>query len=191
MAPSCRAGAGNCPPGAARTLAGCGRLLGAAASRGARGVVVANLDGDRAAQWEPAGANHHGIQLDVTDHLAVGAAVDLIEIEVGPIDMWYSSAVAIGRDLGTGEDWDTTWRVHVPAQTQFRGPRKCLSGQSRRTRTSTCLVNKWTSPAHRTKITSLNPALPTVRTAYPSEPGHRRTLARQVGAVSRLQDEDQ
>jgi hypothetical protein len=54
----------------------------------------------------------------VTDHLAVAS----IQIEVGPIDMWYSSAVAIGRDLGAGEDCEAAWRVHVPAQTQFRGP---------------------------------------------------------------------
>ena len=106
---------------------GIGQALAARlATAGARAVVVADLDGDRADAVAGSlpreiadsdhGADHRGIQLDVTDQPAVAAAVDLIETEVGPIDLWCSNAgIATGRDLGADEDWDTAWQVHVLA----------------------------------------------------------------------------
>ena len=98
---------------------GIGRALATRlAAAGGRAVVVADLDGGRAhtVAGSLAGADHRGIQLDVTDEPAVAAAVDLIETEVGPIDLWCSNAgIGTGHDLGTNEDWDTAWRLHVLA----------------------------------------------------------------------------
>jgi NAD(P)-dependent dehydrogenase (short-subunit alcohol dehydrogenase family) len=88
------------------------------AAAGARAVVVTDLDGDRAGAvaGSLSGADHRGIQLDVTDQPAMAATVDLIETEVGPIDLWCSNAgIGTGRDLGADEDWDAAWRVHVLA----------------------------------------------------------------------------
>lgn len=98
---------------------GIGRALaGRFAAAGAGAVVVADLDGDRAAAVAAglAGSGHRGVALDVTDQAAVATAVGRIEAEVGPIDLWCSNAgIAAGRDLGTDEDWAIAWEVHVLA----------------------------------------------------------------------------
>jgi len=109
--------------GTVAVVTGGGSGIGAALARclataGARAVVVADLDGDRAGAVADSlsGTDHRGVRLDVTDQPAVAAAVELIEAEVDPIDLWCSNAgIAAGRDLGGDEDWDVAWRVHVLA----------------------------------------------------------------------------
>jgi NAD(P)-dependent dehydrogenase (short-subunit alcohol dehydrogenase family) len=86
------------------------------AADGAR-VVIADLDGAKAARAAYAlGERHGGIGLDVTDEEAVGRAVNRVEDELGPIGMWCSNAgVATPPGLGTDADWELAWGVHVLA----------------------------------------------------------------------------
>jgi NAD(P)-dependent dehydrogenase (short-subunit alcohol dehydrogenase family) len=98
---------------------GIGRALAERFAReGARGVVVADLS-ESAAQAVATGLECEqalGIGLDVTDAAAVDAAADRIETEVGPITLWCSNAgVALGDGLGSDDDWERSWRVHVQA----------------------------------------------------------------------------
>ncbi len=84
---------------------------------GAARVVIADRDADevRGAAAE-LGERAHSMTLDVTDEAAVAAAVDRVEREHAPIDLWCSNAgVAAGADLGGDDSWDTSWRVHVLA----------------------------------------------------------------------------
>ncbi|APU14756.1 SDR family oxidoreductase [Actinoalloteichus fjordicus] len=54
--------------------------------------------------------------MDVTDGDAVGTAVERLEAEIGPIDVWCSNAgIARGRGLGDLADWAASWEVHVLA----------------------------------------------------------------------------
>ncbi len=88
------------------------------AAEGARGVVVADRDGARAAAVADGLACEVrlGLALDVTDSDAVRAAVDRVESEIGEIDLWCSNAgVPTGAGLGEDSDWDLAWRVHVMA----------------------------------------------------------------------------
>jgi NAD(P)-dependent dehydrogenase (short-subunit alcohol dehydrogenase family) len=93
-------------------------LAGRFAREGARALVVADLDQPGARRVAkglgcPAAL---GAGLDVTDRDAVGALVDRIEREVGPIDLWCSNAgVGLGPDLGSDQDWARSWQVHVMA----------------------------------------------------------------------------
>jgi NAD(P)-dependent dehydrogenase (short-subunit alcohol dehydrogenase family) len=74
---------------------------------GARAVIAA----DRVAP--PVGIPY---RLDVTDEAAVHGAVDAIEAEHGPIDIWCSNAgLATGTGLGEDEDWQRSWDLHVRA----------------------------------------------------------------------------
>jgi NAD(P)-dependent dehydrogenase (short-subunit alcohol dehydrogenase family) len=88
------------------------------AADGARAVVLIDLDAARA---EAAAATVDapvtlGLGLDVSDEAALAAAVEKVESEIGPIDIYCSNAgVARGRDLGDDEDWDVSHRVHVLA----------------------------------------------------------------------------
>src|SRR6266508_1775796 len=95
-------------PGSVVVVTGGAGGIGAALARrfareGARAVVVADLD--------EAGARRLAEELDcpaplfagvdVTDPAAVGALVDRVEREAGPIDLWCSNAgVALGLDHG-------------------------------------------------------------------------------------------
>jgi NAD(P)-dependent dehydrogenase (short-subunit alcohol dehydrogenase family) len=57
-----------------------------------------------------------GYTVDVADETALAYAVDTIEHEVGPIDIWCSNAgLATAPGLGSDADWDVSWRVHVLA----------------------------------------------------------------------------
>jgi NAD(P)-dependent dehydrogenase (short-subunit alcohol dehydrogenase family) len=88
------------------------------AREGARAVVVADLDqpGARRVAKGLDCAVPLGAGLDVTDQAAVGALVDRVEREVGPIDLWCSNAgVGLGPDLGSDQDWERSWQVHVMA----------------------------------------------------------------------------
>jgi NAD(P)-dependent dehydrogenase (short-subunit alcohol dehydrogenase family) len=88
------------------------------AREGARALVVADLDqpGARRVAKRLDCPVPLGVGLDVTDQAAVGALVDRVEREVGPIDLWCSNAgVGLGPDLGSDQDWERSWRVHVMA----------------------------------------------------------------------------
>ncbi len=88
------------------------------AAEGARAVVVADLDGARAAGAAATlpGAVGHGFALDVTDPLALAGVVDTIESTIGPIDLWCSNAgAATGRGLGDDAAWALAWNLHVLA----------------------------------------------------------------------------
>jgi len=86
------------------------------AERGAKAVVVADLDGavvEAVAATLPTGV---GLGLDVADEDAVRRAVDHVESEVGPIGVWCSNAgVPSQEGLGDDRDWERSWRVNVLA----------------------------------------------------------------------------
>jgi NAD(P)-dependent dehydrogenase (short-subunit alcohol dehydrogenase family) len=88
------------------------------AAEGAAAVVVADLDG-AGAEVVAAGLPTpvgHGLALDAGDEAAVADAVDRIETERGPIDLWCSNAgVASAPGLGDDADWQRCWRLHVHA----------------------------------------------------------------------------
>ena len=98
---------------------GIGRALAERFAReGARAVIVTDIDeeaaGEVAAALEAPAVL--GFGLDVTDPAAVESAVDRIETEAGPIDLFCSNAgVALGDGLGSDSDWELSWRVHVMA----------------------------------------------------------------------------
>jgi NAD(P)-dependent dehydrogenase (short-subunit alcohol dehydrogenase family) len=93
-------------------------LAGRFAREGARAVVVADLD-QPGARRVAKGLDCPvalGVGLDVTDQAAVGALVDRVEHEVGPIGLWCSNAgVGLGPGLGSDRDWERSWQVHVMA----------------------------------------------------------------------------
>src|SRR5689334_2662794 len=108
--------------GAVAVITGGGSGIGRAlahrfAAEGARAVVLADLNGEAAATVAaelPVDAL--GIGLDVTDESAVKAAIDQIERQFGPIDIYCSNAgVGGAAGLGTDAQWDLSYRVHVLA----------------------------------------------------------------------------
>jgi NAD(P)-dependent dehydrogenase (short-subunit alcohol dehydrogenase family) len=95
----------------------CREMLG----RGAQGVVVADLDGDlaRATAAELGG---FGVQCDVTDEAAVGAAVQAALGHYGRVDILASNAgfgvteLDLDDALATPNSmWQRMWQVHVMA----------------------------------------------------------------------------
>lgn len=100
---------------------GIGRALALAlAGRGARHVVVADVDKVAAAdsaktvRQKQTGMAVTAICLDVTDAAVVAAAVASIEAGIGPIGLWFSNAgVSRGRGLGSPADWHTTIGVNL------------------------------------------------------------------------------
>lgn len=98
---------------------GIGRALCQALARsGDRRVVVADLDRE-AAQRMAAAINQAGdlataLALDVGDRSAVSAAVDTIEADLGPIDLWCSNAgIHVGDGLGEAGDWERSLAVNL------------------------------------------------------------------------------
>jgi len=87
---------------------------------GAKAVVIVDRDAAGAeavaAQLATGATVAVGIGLDVTDEDAVRAAVERIDREVGPIDIWCSNAgIGGGPGLGSDAAWDSTFKVHVLA----------------------------------------------------------------------------
>jgi NAD(P)-dependent dehydrogenase (short-subunit alcohol dehydrogenase family) len=96
--------------------------IGAAAARafaaaGARGVVVADLDGDATAAVA-AEFGGLGLAADVGTEGGVGALIAAAEAEYGPIDVFCSNAGIAGPYGGpevTDVEWQRTWEVNVMA----------------------------------------------------------------------------
>ncbi|HEY8472804.1 MAG TPA: SDR family oxidoreductase [Natronosporangium sp.] len=86
-----------------------------AAERAAAVVVadIAEAGAERVAAELPVG---RPLRLDAGDEASVTDAVTRIEAEVGPIGIWCSNAgVPGGVGLGTDQDWQRCWRLHVHA----------------------------------------------------------------------------
>lgn len=101
---------------------GIGRALASAlAERGARGVAVADLDGDSATRVaEEIGGL--GLPVDVSSELELVAAIDRTEHELGPIDLMVSNAGILFSDAPgwtatsqTNEQWQRVFDVNVMA----------------------------------------------------------------------------
>src|SRR5262249_25793608 len=89
---------------------GIGRELAARfAAEGAGAVVVTDRNGP-GAEDVAAGLSSPvalGLGLDVSDEAAVKAAIERVETEIGPIDIWLSNAgVGDAPGLGTDDQWD-------------------------------------------------------------------------------------
>ncbi|MGH9114963.1 MAG: SDR family oxidoreductase [Acidimicrobiales bacterium] len=79
---------------------------------GAR-VALMDIDGASAGAAATDLRGAIGLPADVGDEAAVRAAIDRVESELGPIDVYCSNAgVAAGRGLGSDAEWDVSWRVH-------------------------------------------------------------------------------
>lgn len=88
------------------------------AAEGARGVVVADLDGDVAeAVAAELGAVGLAVQTDVSNENDVVALVRAAEARCGPIDLFCSNAgIAIGGGAdASDDDWQRIWDVNVMA----------------------------------------------------------------------------
>ena len=89
-----------------------------ASARGAGKVVICDIDGaaaNDAAQRLGSGQSQFvPIALDVADEAAFVAAVEQIEAQVGPVDLWCSNAgVKLGIGLGDSLDWQRSLGVNV------------------------------------------------------------------------------
>jgi NAD(P)-dependent dehydrogenase (short-subunit alcohol dehydrogenase family) len=87
------------------------------AAEGARGVVVADLDG-AGAERVAAGIGEHalGLACDVAQEDHAEALVAAAEEAFGPIDLFCANAgVAVGEGLGTPEEWRRARAVNVDA----------------------------------------------------------------------------
>src|SRR3954471_8233705 len=96
---------------------GIGRAMALAfAEQGARGVVVADLDGEGAERVAgEIGANGMGMRCDVTNDAQVGAVIDGARERFGEIDLFCANA-GIGLGLGLEapvEQWDRVWEVNT------------------------------------------------------------------------------
>ena len=86
------------------------------AAEGARAVVLADRDGDRAvAAAAGIGPAARGVEVDVAHDGAVREMVDDVEKHEGPIDLYCANA---GVGFGTGiespdGEWNEVWRVNV------------------------------------------------------------------------------
>jgi len=85
-------------------------------AEGARAVVLADRDGDRAAEVAASfGAGARGVACDVGDDSQVRTLVEDVERREGPIDLYCANA---GIALGTtpespDEEWERAWHVNL------------------------------------------------------------------------------
>ena len=103
---------------------------------GVRGLVVADLNGDAAAELA-AELDGRSVSLDVRDEAAIAAMVAEIEAEFGQIDLFCSNAGILNLDGGdywatssSNEVWQRNWEVHVMAH--IYAARACLPGMMKR-----------------------------------------------------------
>lgn len=106
--------------GRVAVVTGAGGGIGAAiahslSDRGASMVVLVDRDGARA---KDAAAQLFGdataMAVDVTDPAQVREAIHTITTEHGSIGLWCGNAgVAAGAGLGSDEDWELSWKLHV------------------------------------------------------------------------------
>lgn len=90
--------------------------------RGAARVIVADLDGDKA-QAVAQQIGGQGVGLDVRDGDAMGAMIDQVEADHGPIGLFCSNAgVLMGLDdslttsvNASDAEWQTSWEINVMA----------------------------------------------------------------------------
>lgn len=109
--------------GKVAVVTGAGGGIGGALARrfareGARGVGVIDVDGEAAAAVAAGiGPAALAMRVDVRSEAEVAAAVDRIEREVGPIDLFCSNAgiLAIGGPELSDEEWQRTWEVNAMA----------------------------------------------------------------------------
>ncbi|HEU4656205.1 MAG TPA: SDR family oxidoreductase [Capillimicrobium sp.] len=87
------------------------------AAEGARGVVVADLDGDGASAVADAiGPRAVGVRCDVTAEDHAERLVAVAEEAFGPVDLYCANAgVAVGEEMGTPEDLGRAMAVNVGA----------------------------------------------------------------------------
>jgi NAD(P)-dependent dehydrogenase (short-subunit alcohol dehydrogenase family) len=88
------------------------------ASEGARGVVVADLDGSGAEAVASAiGERASGIACDVSSQEQVDRLIDHAEDAFGPIDVFFANAgIGAGSGLDARDEvWERTWGVNVNA----------------------------------------------------------------------------
>jgi NAD(P)-dependent dehydrogenase (short-subunit alcohol dehydrogenase family) len=87
------------------------------AAEGARGVVIADLDGDGAERVaHDIGEGALAVVCDVTDPGHADAIVGAAESAFGPVDLFCANAgVAIGADMATPAEWDRAFGINVRA----------------------------------------------------------------------------
>src|SRR4051794_41266208 len=87
------------------------------AAEGARGVVVAELDGDGAERVAAEiGEAALAVSCDVTDPGHADPLIEAAESAFGAVDLFCASAgVAIGADMATAVEWDLALGVNIRA----------------------------------------------------------------------------
>jgi NAD(P)-dependent dehydrogenase (short-subunit alcohol dehydrogenase family) len=88
------------------------------AAEGARGVVVADLDGPGAeAVAAELGERAVGVACDVTDDAQVGELIARAEETFGPVDLFFANAgIGTGSGLDAEDElWERSWAVNVNA----------------------------------------------------------------------------
>jgi NAD(P)-dependent dehydrogenase (short-subunit alcohol dehydrogenase family) len=87
------------------------------AAEGAKGVVVADLDGDGAERVaSEIGEGALPFPCDVADPAHADALIGAAESAFGPVDLFCANAgVAVGADMATPAEWDLAFGVNVRA----------------------------------------------------------------------------
>ncbi|MFC5906179.1 SDR family NAD(P)-dependent oxidoreductase [Streptacidiphilus monticola] len=112
--------------GAVVVVTGAAGGIGAALARrfaaeGARGLLLADLDGERvedlAGELDRAGCRAVGVGSDVTRESDVQALVETAEKHLGPVDLFVSNAgIGSGGGIEVGNEvWQAVWDVNVMA----------------------------------------------------------------------------
>jgi NAD(P)-dependent dehydrogenase (short-subunit alcohol dehydrogenase family) len=99
------------------------------AEEGARGVVVADLDGEGAEAVSAQIAEGKAIAVggDVATEAGVDELIDAAEGAFGQVDLFCANAgVAVGAELGAPEEWELSFRVNINAH--FLAARRLLPG---------------------------------------------------------------